>query len=59
MRFLPPAYQQVGSSSIASVGSSCNNIISDFDKITLDGATMLENSNATTNGDSAGESSSY
>lgn len=57
-RFLPPIYQQVGSSSISSVGSTCNNIIADFDKITMDEATVLKNSNAT-NGDSAGESSSY
>lgn len=58
-RFLPPVYQQVGSSSISSVGSTCNNIIADFDKITLDEATVLKNSKTTTNGDSAGELSSY
>lgn len=58
-RFLLPVYQQVGSSSISSVGSTCNNIIADFDKITLDEATVLKNSKATTNEDSAGESSSY
>lgn len=40
-------------------GSTCKNIIADFDKITLDEATVLKNSKTTTNGDSAGESSSY
>lgn len=58
-RFLSPVYQQVGSSSISSVGSTCKNIIADFDKITLDEATVLKNSKTTTNGDSAGELSSY
>lgn len=52
-RFLPPVYQQVGSSSISSVGSTCSTIAADFDKITLDEATVLKHSNASTNGDSA------
>ncbi|MCH93322.1 hypothetical protein A2U01_0014271 [Trifolium medium] len=55
MRCLPSAHQHqlASSGSVSSSGSSCNNIVADFDKITLDEATGHKISNATTNVGSA------
>lgn len=55
MRCLPSAHQHqlASSGSVSPSGSSCNNIVADFDKITLDEATGHKISNATTNVGSA------
>ncbi|GAU24956.1 hypothetical protein TSUD_311910 [Trifolium subterraneum] len=55
MRCLPSAHQHqlASSGSVSPSGSSCSNIVADFDKITLDEATGHRISNATTNVGSA------